>query len=176
MRHLITILLLAIPLAATAQTIETSEIDDFTGKVKVYTGYETLAPSTMKNSYEVRYCFYQEGRPYPCLKLMVSATEVFSIQKAAEIYVRTNKDVYILNSEYAEVSTRGGAATRFSGSSKMGLPIHCDGDLLFLETDTVQALRIHFRNGYVDFPVKPKHAQLLTDTYKLIKKELKKYE
>lgn len=171
----ILLLLLMIPSISFAQSIKTSEVDSFTGMPVVYTDYETLSNATMKNSYEIRYCFYKENEYGIRLRLMIKCPTVLAIRKEAEILIKTDKAIHTLLALDSNVSTQGGGTTRFAGSGAIGMQIDAVGYLDFLEKETIQDIRIHYTDGYKDAnKIKPKNATLFTESYRLIKKEIDK--
>lgn len=143
------------------QTIETNEVDEFTGTSIVRTSWEVL---TKNMQFSAFYRFSKEDdKIFISLKIMKQ--NHFSINEGDKLMIKL-KDGGVLSakSEQYEVSSLGAGARGFAGSAAPGLQLSyliTPDQLDKIKKSPPMKLRLYLSSGYVENKITPKNADVL---------------
>lgn len=150
-----------------SQEIVKNEIDDFTGNRVIETSWEKLAWGLGVPSGIYTRIRSINGTMVLDMKYMIDDAVV--IGKGDKLmFLDTNKKPYEVHSIDTYMGVKGGGAIGLAGSAVWGIHAQYSGDLGFLNTSTIQKIRIYTTKGYYDKEIKKKYQNTLQELYKLV--------
>jgi len=160
-----------------SQKIESSKVDDFTGKKVIYTSKEKITSESMTNFKQTMFQFRYENETM-FLHLFWQCREIMSVTDGSNIIFKMTDDSNITLKSIGNVIAEKGVASTKSVqiAGLWGLALKYTGEDLnrFSEDIYVKKFRIYTTKGYVDFDVKEKDAQKLKELFSILIEEIKK--
>lgn len=173
MKRILSLALLSLFITvASAQKIESSIIDDFTGGKVIYTSWEKIRATSGKNNIYVRFR-YENKTQFLHFKWITN--EKTAIDEDAKIIFKlSNDNTVALNSLYSSRSKDGDGAIGFWMSGLEGIENTYVGNFSdFAQNEFFGTkIRIYARKGYTDLDLKEKEAKKLNEIYMLLLKEI----
>lgn len=168
-KYLVVFLFFILSLQTFCQEIIRDEVDKFEKTRKVETSWVKVLSLT-------RTIYIQAASADNLIvlrmRLMLGAPpEVFAVEEGESVYLLFSDDsvVKLLNPHYT-ITSKGGGAIGFSGSSAQGLELILGAEDLskLMGEATVTAIRIKTSKGYVDQDISSDKAEELAKCYKLV--------
>jgi len=175
----IIIILFLMPLFASAQSIEKSGIDEFTGKPVVYTSWAELKSKGIfpaKKSVSMKFMLrYVDGKVFFCL---IWNESINRIKKDSELLLKTGKGPIITLRAVDDFSAYINVYSYLDHTyTRYSMQAMYEGDFPILEdNDFVDKIRLNTIYGPRDFELNVNNVQSIPKAYKLIDEEIKKID
>ena len=181
-RSLLFILLISPFFVLSAQKIEESKIDAFTGKLVAYTSWTPFFEgegASGQMASEVRFRV-EHDREFMQIKIVTGDVELTAREGAKiEFKVKTdkNEDAILTFANLREQTSGRGKGLQGGRSPQLGLTLQVSSeDFIDFLDSRVEKVRYHFTDGYYDIEVPVKHQRVFRNNYELLVKEILKHE
>jgi hypothetical protein len=184
MKKLILLTALLFPfLMSSAQKIEKSIIDDFTGNKVIYTSWEKIKSNNITGRNQLLARFrYENNLQYFELKWITgeslgNQSGRFSVADDAKLLLKlSNGEVVTLKSIEYSIAQKGLGTTGLSFSALYGMHLKYIGDDIskLSGKEYVTKVRIYTTDGYVDIELKEKDSKKINELYAIFITEIEK--